>query len=116
MSTFTEKNKTIKTLFLVNFAHGVLTTLPNEKFRCSGKTTLLVETALKEDMPIIVKHDGYVKEIKQINEDVEVYTLEDVIIGMDFAKGVLVDEGLSLEDLKLLRDRDFSVEGGFVSY
>lgn len=110
-----EKNYELRELFYTNLSRGVLTAFVNEDWRCTGKTTLLIEASLERDMPIIVKHKNFARYIKDIDENVRVYTINNFLLdGLDFNNGVLVDEGLEMDDLRKLKRAGIGIKGGFI--
>lgn len=83
----------------------------DEKDRCSGKSTLMVELSNKYDTYIFVKYRKQVRHLKEkgANKIIHCCTAES-IRGLRSKNIVFIDEGFSEEDLLMLK-ANFKVYG-----
>ena len=90
--------------------------LVDESDRGVGKTTSLINMANQLNLPIIVKNTSQAKVIQSICQDRKIKTPFLYIVtglrGLKFPNGVLLDEGLSIQDILETR-KDIIIRGGY---
>jgi hypothetical protein len=90
----------------------------DERHRGVGKTYMMIEKAIKYDIPILAGTQRHVDLIKRSANVVDVYgfaknfTIH--IKGKTFPNGVLIDESVDPEMLAELRANNIRIRGGFI--
>jgi hypothetical protein len=91
--------------------------LVDERHRGIGKTYMMIERAIKHDIPIIAGNQPTIDSIKRLANVVEVYgfapNFTKSVIGKQFPNGVLIDESVKPELIPELQAR-FKIRGGFI--
>lgn len=90
----------------------------NYKYRCVGKTSLLIEKSLKDSIPIVVSSQyqaDYLRErgVKDVVRLANGYTIE--ITGKTFENGLLIEESVKEELLEVIRKNNIEIRGGFIA-
>lgn len=97
---------------------GKLVAVSYTKHRGIGKTTMLVEKSIKEDIPIVVGTQRNADEIQTINKDAVIirlaqgFTFE--LKGRTFPNGVLIDESLDPKMINEIMLNGIAIRGGFI--
>lgn len=90
----------------------------DDRHRGIGKTYMMIEKAIKYDIPILAGNQMQVDEIKRNANVVEVYGFSKnytiSIKGRDFPNGVLIDESVNPEMLPMLISKGIVIRGGFI--
>lgn len=91
----------------------------DDRHRFVGKTTMLVNHSVKNNIPIIVGNQQNFEYIKHININTEIYRLAKNFTldmrGKEFPNGVLIEESVAFEMLAWLKKEEINVVGGFIS-
>lgn len=98
--------------------HGKIVVLDGINDRGVGKTTSLIQMSSIHDIPIIVKYENSKNNIVELSTILKwkptVFTLQEAITGKYFPNGVLIDECVGLEDIKLLISHKIVIRGGYL--
>jgi hypothetical protein len=89
----------------------------DERHRGIGKTYMMIEKAIKHDIPIIAGNQRQIDTIKRTANVVEIYgfakNFTKTVEGMRFPNGILIDESVDPELIPKLKAR-FEIRGGFI--
>jgi hypothetical protein len=89
----------------------------DDRHRGIGKTYMMIERAMKYDIPIIAGSQQQMNLIKRMGNVVEVYgfapNFTKGVLGNKFPNGVLIDESVKPELIPELKAR-FKIRGGFI--
>lgn len=90
----------------------------DERHRGVGKTYMMIERAIKEEIPIVVGRQDVAYHIKRNGNSVEVVRLAKNfsidIEGRRFPNGVMIDESVDPELIPKLESRRIKIRGGFI--
>jgi hypothetical protein len=91
--------------------------LVDDRHRGIGKTYMMIERAIKHDIPIIAGSQQQMDAIKRMGNVVEVYgfapNFTKGVLGKEFPNGILIDESVKPELIAELKAR-FKIRGGFI--
>jgi hypothetical protein len=89
----------------------------DDRHRGVGKTYMMIERAIKYDIPIIAGSQQQMDLIKRMANTVDVYgfapNFTRGVLGKQFPNGVLIDESVKPEMIPELKAR-FKIRGGFI--
>jgi hypothetical protein len=90
----------------------------DDRHRGVGKTYMMIEKAIKHDIPILAGSQKHVDLIKRSANVVEVYGLAKNftihIRGKQFPNGVLIDESVDPEMIEFVKANNIHIRGGFI--
>lgn len=92
----------------------------DNRHRGVGKTTMMVDHAIKHDLAIVVGSQESANVIKHLNQDIKVirlaekFTIEIKGTSTMFPNGVLIDESVEPKLIRLVTVNNFKIRGGFV--
>ena len=90
----------------------------DERHRGIGKTYMMIERAIKEDIPIVVGNQMEANLIKRDGNPVEVLRLAKNFTidfkGKQFPNGVMIDESVDPDMISFLKERNIKIRGGFI--
>jgi len=91
----------------------------DDRHRGIGKTYMMIERAMKEDIPIVVGGQGFANLVKRNGNPVDVLIMTDEkspdLIGKRLPNGVMIDESLNPKLIAVIKSRRIRVRGGFIS-
>jgi hypothetical protein len=89
----------------------------DERHRGIGKTYMMIEMAIKHDIPIIAGSQQQMDAIKRNGNPCDVYGFAKGftknVLGKEFPNGILIDESVDPELIPELEAR-FTIRGGFI--
>jgi hypothetical protein len=90
----------------------------DDRHRGIGKTYMMIERAIKYDIPIVAGSQQHIDLIKRFGNPVDVYGLSpdftSHIQKKQFPNGVMIDESLKPEMITWLKNRGINIRGGFI--
>jgi hypothetical protein len=90
----------------------------DDRHRGVGKTYMMIERAIKHDIPIIAGSQRHIDLIKRFGNPVDVYGLAPNftihVQGKRFPNGVMIDESVKPEMIDWLKGNNIRIRGGFV--
>jgi len=90
----------------------------DERHRGVGKTYMMIEKAIKHNIPIIAGNQQAINHIKRNANAVEVYGLAENftvhVRDKKFPNGVLIDESVDPKMISWLIDLNIEIRGGFI--
>lgn len=93
----------------------------DDRHRGVGKTYMMIEKAIKEDIPIVVGSQNHADIIKRNGNPVEIIRLADgftiEIKGRrrELTNGVLIDESVDPKMIPLIEGEGIEIRGGFIA-
>jgi hypothetical protein len=90
----------------------------DEKSVGIGKTYMMIELAIKKNIPVIAGSQMAIDNIKRHGNPVEVFGLAPnytiAVKGKVFPNGVLIDDSVNPEMIQWLKDEEIVIRGGFL--
>jgi hypothetical protein len=90
----------------------------DERHRGVGKTYMMIERAIKEDIPIVVGNQQQAYLIKRDGNPVEVLRLAKNFTidfkGKHFPNGVMIDESVDPTMIPFIEGENIKIRGGFI--
>lgn len=91
----------------------------DERHNVIDKTTMLVDYAVKHDLPIVVGNQSTASVIKNMNQNIKIirlaekFTFEIKGKENEYSNGVLVDESVNSKLIRLITVNNLKIRGGF---